>query len=227
MDAARILIVDDELEMTQMLSQALTESGFQAICASNGVEGLARIGEVDLALVDIMMPSMNGLSMVETLRADGNLTPVIFLSAKDQTSDVVRGLEVGGDDYLVKPFKLEELIARIRSALRRAKSTAQVLVFESIRLDCMSRKAWRDQHQLYLSSTEFLLLEFFLRRPGEVISKRLILKEIWSDEGYRDENIVELYVNYLRKKTEAFGGDRMIHTVRGRGYVFGKHELES
>lgn len=227
MEALRILIVDDEPEMVQLLSQALTECGFQCISAVNGAQGLAQCEEADLVLVDIMMPVMNGLAMVEALRAKGNLIPVIFLSAKDQTSDVVKGLEAGGDDYLVKPFKLDELIARVRAALRRAKNTSQVLSCDGFRLDCMTRHASRDGHQLFLSSTEFMLLELFLRRAGEVISKRLILKEVWSDEGYRDENIVELYVNYLRKKTEAFGGQRVIQTVRGKGYVFGNVELES
>ena len=227
MEAFRILIVDDEPEMVQLLSQALTVCGFQCFTAVNGTQGLAQSEEADLALVDIMMPVMNGLAMVEALRAKGNLIPVIFLSAKDQTSDVVKGLEAGGDDYLIKPFKLDELIARVRAALRRAKNTSQVLSVNGFRLDCMTRHASRDEHQLFLSSTEFILLELFLRRAGEVISKRLILKEVWSDEGYRDENIVELYVNYLRKKTEAFGGKRVIQTVRGKGYVFGNVELES
>ena len=227
MEAPRILVVEDEPEMAQLLVQALTESGFSCQSAANGVQGLALCSQADLLLVDIMMPVMNGLNMVETIRAGGDRTPVIFLTAKDQTSDIVEGLEVGGDDYLVKPFKLDELVARVRSALRRAKNTSQVLTCEGFRLDCMTRNASRDGQQLFLSSTEFLLLELFLRHAGEVLSKRLILKEVWSDEGYRDENIVELYVNYLRKKTESFGGQRTIQTVRGKGYVFGNVQLES
>ena len=227
MESPRILIVEDEPEMAQLLTQALTENGFDCRTAVNGAQGLAMSSDADLLLVDIMMPVMNGLMMVETLRGQGHQTPVIFLTAKDDTKDVVKGLEAGGDDYLVKPFKLDELIARIRSALRRAKQVSSVLVGEGIRLDCVARTAFRDDVQLFLSSTEFSLLELFLRHPDETISKRFILKEVWSDNGYRDDNIVELYVNYLRKKTEAFGAQRIIHTVRGKGYVFGNVELES
>jgi two-component system response regulator MprA len=227
MDSSRILIVEDEPEMAQLLTQALTEYGFECRSAANGAQGLSMITDADLLLVDIMMPVMNGLTMVETLRQDGDQTPVIFLTAKDETRDVVNGLEAGGDDYLVKPFKLDELIARVRAALRRAKKTSPVLFSEGFRLDCIARTAFRDEFQLFLSSTEFILLELFLRHAGEILSKRLILREVWSDEGYRDENIVELYVNYLRKKTEAFGAPRIINTVRGRGYVFGNVEMES
>lgn len=227
MESSRVLIVEDDPEMAQLLFQALTESGFQTLMAYDGSQGLSLCGEADLILTDVMMPVLNGLAMVETIRAQGNRTPVIFLTAKDQTADVVTGLEVGGDDYLVKPFKLDELIARIRAALRRAKNTSQILTAEGIQMDCLARTAYLGKHQIFLSSTEFLLLEMFLRHAGELLSKKRILREIWLDEGYRDDNIVELYVNYLRKKTEIFGSDRVIHTVRGRGYIFGSTELES
>ena len=225
MESNRILIVEDDPEMGELLSQALSENGFRCLWASNGVEGLAQYGEADLLLVDIMMPVMNGLSMVQIIRSQGSLVPVIFLTAKDQTNDVVNGLEVGGDDYLAKPFKLDELIARVRATLRRSKSASQIIDYQGFRLDCLKRIASRDGHQLFLSSTEFLLLELFLKRADEILSKRLILKEVWFDDGYRDENIVELYVNYLRKKTETFGGLRVIQTVRGKGYVFGQITL--
>ncbi len=177
-------------------------------------------------VADIMMPVMTGYAMVDEMRQQGLRTPVIFLSAKDQTKDVVEGLEVGGDDYLIKPFKLEELIARIRAALRRARDTSRDLIWQDIRLDKDTRGAKRAGQELYLSATEFLLLEQFLTRPGEILSKKLLLQRVWADDGYRDENIVELYVNYLRKKTEVHGLHRVIQTVRGRGYVLADADPE-
>lgn len=226
MEENRIVVVEDEREMAQLLVQALTESGFQCVSAFNGAEGLKVARNADLLLVDVMMPLMDGFTMVETLRKEGVRTPVIYLTAKDQTRDIVRGLEVGGDDYLIKPFKLEELIARIKAALRRSRDTSQVLQWHDLKLDTNSRNAFRGEHELFLSGTEFMLLELFLRQPEEVLSKRVILQKVWADDGYRDENIVELYINYLRKKTEARNCTRVIHTVRGKGYVLTNTEVE-
>jgi two-component system copper resistance phosphate regulon response regulator CusR len=227
MQASRILIVEDEPEMANLLYQALTESGFQCQIAANGKLGLDRCESVDLMLVDGMMPQMDGFEMVTTMRNMGNQTPVIFLTAMDQTRDVIRGLESGGDDYIIKPFRLEELIARMRAILRRASESSQTVACNGFQLNTATRTVVRDGHEIHLSATEFLVFELLLRRPGKTLPKSLFLKEIWSDEGYRDENIVELYVNYLRKKTEAFGGTRVIHTVRGQGYRFGDSQNES
>jgi two-component system response regulator MprA len=227
MSVPKILIVEDDPEMAQLLVQALTESGFSCQSAANGIEGLESSKQADLVLVDVMMPEMGGFEMVSSLRKEGSRTPVIFVTAKDQTKDVVHGLEIGADDYLIKPFKLDELIARVRAALRRAKDASPMLHWEEFALNCVARTAFRGEHELFFSATEIKLFELFMRKPGVIVSKAQILRDVWSDEGYRDENIVELYINYLRKKTESFGGSRVIYTVRGQGYVLGTSVSES
>lgn len=224
---SRILIVDDESEMAELLDQGLTERGYSCEVVSNGALGLQRAPGFDLLLVDVMMPVMNGHQMVEKLREIGLRMPVIYLTAKDTTKDVVRGLEIGADDYLVKPFRFEELIARIMAALRRARDQSQVLVWQDLTLDCLKRTVWRGEIELFLSVTEFALLELFMRRPETVLSKSLLLKEVWHDDGYRDENIVETYITYLRRKIESRNAPRVIQTVKRRGYVLALAELES
>jgi len=223
---ARLLIVDDEPEMRDILVQALSEEGYACEEASNGKEGLRRSEDFDLVLVDVMMPVMNGFVMVEKMRERGSRIPAIYLTAKDTTKDLVHGLNVGGDDYLVKPFKLDELIARVNSALRRARDLSKVLRWHDVTLDCLKRTTFRGGNEIFLSATEFALMELFLRRPELILSKSLILEEVWHDEGYRDENIVETYVTYLRRKCESHGSPRIIQTVRGRGYVLTLAELE-
>lgn len=215
----RILIVDDEPEMVTTLIQALTERGYECVSAPDGRAAMKCLEEVDLVVTDIMMPVMNGFSFVEKLRETDQKLPVIFVSAKDATSDVVSGFDLGADDYIVKPFKLDELLARIRAALRRGRDTSDLLQWHDLRLDCRRRTAHRGSWELFLSPTEFALLEFLLRHPGIVQSKGQMLEEVWHDEGFRDENIVETYVTYLRRKTEVMEMGRIIHTVRGRGYV--------
>jgi DNA-binding response OmpR family regulator len=223
----RLLIVEDEREMAELLRQGLSELGYFCAVAPNGAAGLKVAPEFDLLLVDVMMPVMNGFMMVEKLREQGHRMPIIYLTAKDTTKDVVRGLEVGADDYLVKPFKFDELIARVKAALRRARDLSQVLVWHDLTLDCAKRTVRRDCHEIFLSATEFALLELFMRRPETVLSKGILLEEVWHDDGYRDENIVETYVTYLRRKTEARDASRVIQTVRGKGYVLALAELES
>ncbi len=222
----RILIVDDEAEMREILVQALSEEGYTCDEAINGKEGLKLAESYDLILADVMMPVMNGFVMIEKLRERGSRIPAIYLTAKDTTKDLVHGLNAGGDDYLVKPFKLDELIARVKAVLRRARDLSQVLRWHDFTLDCIKRTAFRGDSEIFLSGTEFALLEFFLRRPEVILSKSLILEEVWHDDGYRDENIVETYITYLRRKCESSGTPRMIHTVRGRGYVLTMAELE-
>ncbi len=212
--------------MGELLSQSLTESGYSCLRATNGLGGLEKAKGVDLILADVMMPAMNGFEMVQILRSQGIRVPVIFLTAKDQTKDLVQGLEVGGDDFLVKPFKLDELLARVKALLRRARETSLFVSWDEFRMDCSKRTVFRGPLELFLSPTEFSLFELFLRRPEMILSKSLILEELWADDGYRRENIVETYVNYLRAKTEINGYPRVIQTVRGRGYVLAKSSLE-
>ena len=222
----RILIVEDEAEMRELLSQSLTDSGYVCSSASNGQTGLAKSASADLILVDVMMPSLNGYDMIRRLRERGNRVPVIFLTAKDTTKDLVLGLEVGADDYIVKPFKLDELLARIKAILRRMRETSTTLVWNDFVLDCSKRTAFRDGHEIFFSPTEFSLFELLMRNADRVLSKNFILEQLWADQGYRRENIVETYVNYLRGKTEMRDAPRVIHTVRRRGYVLAKTSLE-
>lgn len=222
----RILVVEDDAEMATSIAEALNESGYDCKVAFDGELGLALAPEVDLILADIMMPKKNGLAMVEELRASGTMTPVIYVTAKDSTKDLVKGFESGGDDYLVKPFKLDELLARIKAILRRSQAMSRFLTFADVRIDRMSRKAYRGESELFLSATEFTLLEMLMLEPGSVVTKQSILQHIWKDEGYRDENIVEVYVYYLRRKTEAFGGARIVQTVKKKGYYLELSEQE-
>lgn len=224
---SRILIVEDDPEMAEILDRVLSEQGYLCRVASNGTEGIRCSAEADLLLVDVMMPKMNGFTMVETLRGQGFRNPIIYVTARDRIEDLVQGLETGADDYLVKPFKLAELLARVKAALRRSRDSSLALHWGDLALDCLKRTAFLGDSEIYLSSTEFALLELFMRNPDVVLSKSLILGEVWHDEGYRDENIVETYIVYLRRKIETHGASRVIHTMRGRGYRLGRSEMES
>jgi DNA-binding response OmpR family regulator len=215
----RVLVVDDDRELASLIVQAMNESGYISAAAHNGRVGLERAEDFDLLIVDVMMPSMNGFEMVETLRGQGNRTPVIFLTARDASKDVIRGLDVGGDDYIVKPFRLDELFARVRSLLRRSSDASHILNWTDIEIDYARRSLTRNGHSISLSATEFAVFDLLVQESGKVVSKSKILSEVWNDDGYRDENLVELYINYIRKKTEAFGGTRIIQTIRGRGYL--------
>ncbi|CAN5393760.1 response regulator transcription factor [soil metagenome] len=210
--------------MAGLLEQALRESGFEVVVASNGRDGLSLAVDRDALIVDVMMPVMNGFEMVRQLRSSGSRVPVLFLTAKDAVADRVKGLEIGGDDYLLKPFALEELLARVRALLRRARDTQDVLEYADLWLDRRERKARRGDEWLFLSNTEFALLETFLLSPETPLPKTTLLREVWHDDAARDDNIVEVYVSYLRSKTEARGRTRLLHTVRGAGYILQSRE---
>ena len=218
----RILVVEDEPGISSALKQALTESGYVCSVAQNGREGLSMAEGAELLVVDVMMPVMDGFAMVKELRSQGCRVPVIFLTARDRTADLVHGLDMGADDYLVKPFKLDELLARVRAVLRRARDARPILQWHDITVDRSSRRVFRNGTELFLSATEFSLLEMLVRNYEVVLSKDQILREVWHDEGYRNENIVELYINYLRRKSETNGLPRVIHTVRRKGYILAK-----
>jgi len=224
-DIMAILVVDDDQAVRDALRRALRMQGYDVALASDGEEALLKLraspGATDLLIVDILMPRLDGLEMTRRLRADGNTVPILMLTARDQVADRVSGLEAGADDYLVKPFALEELIARVRALLRRLGSdeTATTLTFADLELDTGTREVRRGEETLTLTRTEFALLELFLRNPKQVLTRSVIFDRVWGyDFGY-GSNSLDVYISYLRKKTEVGGKPRLIHTVRGVGYA--------
>jgi two-component system response regulator MprA len=220
-----ILIVDDDQAVRDAIRRALTMQGYDVEVASDGEEGLLRLrsnpNAVDLLIVDVLMPRLDGLEMTRRLRTDGSSVPILMLTARDQVADRVSGLEAGADDYLVKPFALEELVARVRALLRRlgADETATTLAFADLELNTGTREVTRGDDSLVLTRTEFALLELFLRNPRQVLTRSVIFDRVWGyDFGY-GSNSLDVYISYLRKKTEAGGKSRLIHTVRGVGYA--------
>jgi two-component system response regulator MprA len=225
MSEMAILVVDDDQAVRDALRRALRMQGYDVTLAGDGEEALLKLranpGATDLLIVDILMPRLDGLEMTRRLRADGNQLPILMLTARDQVADRVAGLEAGADDYLVKPFALEELIARVRALLRRLGSdeTATTLTFADLELDTGTREVRRGDEVLTLTRTEFALLELFLRNPKQVLTRSVIFDRVWGyDFGY-GSNSLDVYISYLRKKTEAGGKPRLIHTVRGVGYA--------
>ena len=219
----RILVVDDEPNVRESLQIALGVAGYKVDVAPGGAEALDRASSdpPDLMVLDVLMPGVDGLEVCRKLRANGSDLPVLMLTARDEIPDRVAGLEAGADDYLIKPFALEELLARIRALLRRAKpdegSTA--LTFGDVTLDYDSYQITRGDRRLELTRTEFLLLELFMRNPRRVLPKRTIFESVWGYDFGLASNSLEVYVGYLRKKLEENGEPRLIHTVRGVGYV--------
>jgi two-component system OmpR family response regulator len=221
---ARLLVVDDEPNIVELLSASLRYAGFDVATATSGAEALdvARRFRPDLLVLDVMMPGMDGFSLVRRLRGDGVRSPVLFLTARDSTEDKITGLTLGGDDYVTKPFSLEEVIARIRAVLRRAGASGAAgsarLSFADIELDDDSHEVRRAGRLVELSPTEFKLLRYFLQNPGRVLSKPQILDHVWHYDFGGERNVVESYVSYLRRKVDTTE-PHLIHTVRGVGYV--------
>lgn len=222
---ARILIVDDEPNIAELLSVSLKFQGFEVETASNGAEGLdrARAFRPDAVILDVMMPGMDGFGMLRRLRADGSGAPVLFLTAKDAVADKVSGLTLGADDYVTKPFSLEEVIARLRVILRRAGKVAADersarITFADIELDDDTHEVWKAGRPVSLSPTEFTLLRYFMVNAGTVLSKPRILDHVWSYDFGGEVGVVESYVSYLRRKVDT-GDTPLIHTLRGVGYV--------
>ncbi len=219
-----MLVVDDDRAVRDSLRRSLEFNGYVVATASDGAEALAQIASVapELVVMDVMMPRLDGLEATRALRAAGNDVPVIVLTARDAVGERVEGLDAGADDYLTKPFALEELLARIRALLRRAVPTEEAderLVFADLAMDLASREVFRGERAIELTRTEFTLLEMFLRRPRRVLERSFILEEVWGYDFPTTANSLEVYVGYLRRKTEAEGESRLIHTVRGVGYV--------
>jgi two-component system, OmpR family, response regulator MprA len=220
-----ILVVDDDQAVRDALRRALTMQGYDVELAGDGEEALLKLranpNATDLLIVDILMPRLDGLEMTRRLRNDGSQLPILMLTARDEVADRVAGLEAGADDYLVKPFALEELVARVRALLRRlgADETATTLSFADLELNTGTREVTRGDESLVLTRTEFALLELFLRNPKQVLTRSVIFDRVWGyDFGY-GSNSLDVYISYLRKKTEAGGKPRLIHTVRGVGYA--------
>ncbi len=218
----RILIVEDEKKAAAYLQKGLTEQGFVVDVSADGEEGLllARMVEYDLLILDVMMPLRDGWSVLQELRGGGKATPVLFLTARDSVDDRVKGLELGADDYLVKPFAFVELLARIRSILRRgpARQPEQLSVAD-LTLDPVRHKAFRKGQRLDLSPKEFALLLLFLQRPTEVLSRTLIAEQVWDIHFDSDTNIVDVAVRRLRQKIDDPFPKKLLHTIRGVGYV--------
>jgi two-component system, OmpR family, response regulator len=217
----RVLVVDDELSISELLSIALRYEGFEVATAADGNEALERWAEFrpDLILLDVMMPGLDGFEVAKRLGERRNEAPVIFLTARDTTEDKIRGLTIGGDDYVTKPFSIEELIARVRAILRRAGKVddGSRLTFEGIELDEDTREVFRDGEPVDLTDTEFRLLRFLLLNPRRALTRSQILDHVWNYDFGGDARVLETYVSYLRRKVDR-PERRLIHTVRGVGY---------
>ena len=221
---ARLLVVDDEPNIVDLLATSLRFAGFEVATARNGSEALRVAPDFrpDLLVLDVMMPGIDGFSVVRRLRQDGMSVPVVFLTARDATEDKVTGLTLGGDDYVTKPFSLEEVVARIRAVLRRFRATERPtstrLAFADIEMDEDTHEVWKAGKLVALSPTEFKLLRYFLQNAGRVLSKAQILDHVWHYDFNGDANVVESYVSYLRRKVDTTE-PRLLHTLRGVGYV--------
>jgi two-component system, OmpR family, response regulator MprA len=219
----RLLVVDDEPAIRQALDLVLSLNGFDVALAVDGREAMRALagGRHDAMVLDVLMPELDGLEVCRRIRAAGDRTPVLMLTAKAEVSERVAGLEAGADDYLAKPFAHEELIARLRALLRRTgwEGEPDLLRFEDLQLDPVAHEARRDGRLLELTRTEFLLLELLMRHPRQVLTRATIFDRVWGYDFGPASNSLEVYVGYLRRKTEAAGEPRLLHTVRGVGYV--------
>jgi two-component system response regulator MprA len=219
--SARILVIEDEERIRQFLQRGLSFEGYRVDAALDGQIGLemARENPPDLVLLDLMLPGIDGLEVCRRLRAASDV-PILMLTAKEAIEDRVSGLDAGADDYLVKPFAFDELMARVRALLRRAQpATPQVYRFADLELDTGTRQGRRGGEIFDLTAKEYELLELFMRHPRQVLTREVIFDRVWNYDFGGESNIIEVYVRYLRQKTEAGGASRLIHTVRGIGYV--------
>jgi len=223
-DQARILVVDDEPAVQSALSRALKLERYSVAQAADGREALDRLGsaQYEAVILDIAMPRLDGLQVCRMLRESGDRTPVLMLTARGEVDDRVAGLDAGADDYLVKPFALRELLARVRALLRRHVDEDEqdtLLTFEDLTLDVRAHEAHRGERPLALTRTEFLLLELFMRHPRQVLARSVIFENVWGYDFGASSNSLGVYMGYLRRKTEVGDEPRLLHTVRGVGYV--------
>jgi two-component system response regulator MprA len=221
----QVLVVDDDPELREALTRALELDDYRVSTASNGVKALEAVGQnrPDVMVLDVMMPYVGGLDVCRTLRSKNDRLPILVLTARDEVGDRVAGLDAGADDYLTKPFALEELRARLRALLRRTSvgegDEDAVLLYEDLELDPAAHTARRGDRPIDLTRTEFALLELLLRNAGRPLPRETIMDRVWGWESEPTSNSLEVFVGYLRRKTEASGEPRLIHTVRGVGYV--------
>lgn len=222
---ANIIVIDDDEKILSLLKRSLAFEGYAAVTAANGQDGLKHVlkQEPDLIILDIMMPQMDGWEVCRRIRAGGSVVPILLLTAKDEVTDRVKGLDLGADDYLVKPFALEELLARVRALLRRRTEhndqAAASVNYEDIVMDLDAREVFRSGKLIELTTKEFELLHLFLQNPRRVLSRDIIMEKIWGYDYSGESNVLEVYIALLRQKLEDFGGKRIIQTVRGAGYV--------
>ncbi|MEH1837714.1 MAG: response regulator transcription factor [Nostoc sp.] len=219
---ANILLVEDEVKLARFVELELSSEGYNISVAHDGIAGLTLVRELspDLVILDWMLPGLSGLEICRRLRATGISIPVILLTAKDEVNDRVAGLDAGADDYVVKPFSIEELLARIRAHLRRTQETDQdIFQFEDLSLNHRTRQVYRGKRPIELTAKEFDLLEYILSHPRQVFTKDQILQKVWGYDFMGNSNIIEVYIRYLRLKLEENNEKRLIHTVRGVGYV--------
>ncbi|WP_028562008.1 response regulator transcription factor [Paenibacillus pinihumi] len=221
----QIMVVDDDEKITSLLRRSLAFEGYEVITAANGIEGLKLMisADPDLLILDVMMPQVDGWEVAQRVREGGSAVPILMLTAKDDVQDRVKGLDLGADDYLVKPFALEELLARVRALLRRksdkTEESTSRLAYEDLVLDLDSREAIRSGRAFELTSKEFDLLNLFMQNPRRVLTRETIMEKIWGYDFSGESNVLEVYIAMLRQKTEDGGGKRLIQTVRGTGYV--------
>jgi two-component system copper resistance phosphate regulon response regulator CusR len=225
----KILIVEDEIKTGEYLRQGFREAGFNADLVRTGVDGLhmAQEGDHDLIILDVMLPGMDGWQVLKSLRRNGQEMPVLFLTAKDHVDDRIKGLELGADDYLVKPFSFAELLARVRTILRRGRNGTEVTVLQvaDLELDLLRRRIIRSGKRIDLTAKEFGLLELLMRRQGEILPRSLIASQVWSMNFDSDSNVVEVAMRRLRAKIDDAYDTKLIQTVRGMGYVLEAPEV--
>lgn len=216
-----ILVIEDERKLTEVLKEALEELEYSVEMAFDGESGLDLLlkREFDLAIIDVMIPLVDGFEVLRRARAEGLEIPLLLLTAKTGTSDRVAGLDLGADDYIAKPFRLPELLARIRAHLRREKRSAKAIVVGDLRIETSLRKVTIEDRPVFLSPTEFAVLYCLASRAGEPVPKSTILKEVWTQESWEDPHIVEVYINYLRTKLDNSSSGKLIHTIRNQGYM--------
>ena len=218
----KILVVEDEKKVSSFIKRGLEEEKYDVDTAYDGEEGLkmAIAGQYDAIVLDWMLPKQDGLGVLKELRAQKRITPVLMLTAKDTVEDIVAGLDSGSDDYLTKPFAFAELLARVRALLRRSEmDRGAELRFADLRIDPVTHKVWRSDKEIDLTAKEYALLEYFMRNPNQVLTRTMIADHVWDYTFDSFTNIIDVYVNYLRKKIDRDADKKLIHTVRGVGYI--------